>query len=269
MPINPAAVWMPIRANGTQSSITARALVIHAPVDAEGATGRSMYDWYNSQGNETHFYIDKNGVLFQYLDTNIRGDAQYSANAFALSVEVHDGRGSHPDWRATPPMTDVQMATLHDLAIWCHVVEGIPLTLVGSVTGSGIGYHQEFSAWNRKAHDCPGAQRVAQIKYDLIPSLTTTVTPASPKEQPSMWTTWPDNHDEEFGVYLGAVTHRWTTAVNPGTFSPWTVISAARWYTHITGTAMGPRGAKVWAAHSDGEDVFWFDGANWAGPQGV
>lgn len=176
----PFATWKPLPANATQSSIRPRAFIIHAPVDSDKTT--SLFDWYKSQGNETHFYITRLGGLEQYMDTEVRADAQFSANAFAISVEVWDGRASHPD-TPTTPMGPNQMATLESLANWACDTHGIPRHLVDNPTGSGIGWHEQFPEWNHNGHDCPGPAREEQITDTLIPALQPHAEPTIPPQE--------------------------------------------------------------------------------------
>lgn len=107
-------------------------------------------------GAEWHFWVAYDGTIFQCNDTNTRCDAQFSGNAYCISVETASNRD------ATDPWTPAQFASMRDIALWAQQVHGIPLTQDTSWNGSGQGYHSMFHQWNLDNHTCPGPTRIAQ-----------------------------------------------------------------------------------------------------------
>lgn len=144
--------------------IAARIGILH--VDA--ANAYSLYEFFKerSGGIESHAHIRKNGSMEQYRDTAFEADANYKANAFALSFETQGyGEG---EW------TDPQIAMIKRTMLWCREAHGIPLRVVESWNDSrgGWGYHTLFGApspWTPVAKSCPGPDRKLQFHKVLVP----------------------------------------------------------------------------------------------------
>lgn len=151
----PFAIWKPLPENRTQAAIVPTQLIFHSTWG-----GRSNpYNFFaTGTGNESHFWVDNNGVLYQFVDTEVRADAQWSANARAISVETADLGDPHSQgW------TPAQLDTLVRLAAWANDVHRIPLRTCPAADAPGVGWHAMWHDWNKNDHDCPGPARVAQI----------------------------------------------------------------------------------------------------------
>jgi hypothetical protein len=148
----------------SQGRINPRVLIFHQAV----STAESLYGYWTSPGVEleSHFYVYKDGSLDQYVDTEVRADANVEANGFAVSVETWDNGGSDEPW------TDAQLATLTRLAAWVSEVHGIPAVVPSGPYGSGIGWHNLYpDEWAGGPRACPGNHRIAQVRNHIIPTV--------------------------------------------------------------------------------------------------
>ena len=142
--------------------ITPRLAILH--VDAGNA--ESLFGWFSgpSGGVESHFFVKRDGSCEQYRSIYWQADANLQANDFAVSIETQ-GFGSG-EW------TKEQLATIKRLLLWLHDEADIPLKVCEAWNGSGVGYHVMFGApgpWTPSAKTCPGPDRIAQFKADLVP----------------------------------------------------------------------------------------------------
>lgn len=151
---------IPPPSSGIDPPITARIAILHvAATEAD-----SLYDYFNgpSGGVESHFYVKYNGVVEQYRDTAYQADANMDANDFAISIEsqgLADGK-----W------TDAQIASIEKLLLWIHTTHSVPLSVVQTWDGSGVGYHTLFeSHWDKRNASCPGPNRIIQFNQILVP----------------------------------------------------------------------------------------------------
>jgi peptidoglycan hydrolase-like protein with peptidoglycan-binding domain len=155
---NPAAVWRPLPENATEPLIRPTQLIIHSAV----SPAASLYGYFSRRDVtvESHFYMQDDGDLEQYIDTGRQADANYKASVRAISVETWDG--GNPDQR---PFTAKQMNELVDLAVWCHRTHGIPLVRTPAWDKPGIGGHSDYPGlWtNVRGKTCPGLARRPQV----------------------------------------------------------------------------------------------------------
>lgn len=168
----PFAIWKPLPANAKQARMIPRLVINHTAVDAPGET--DLYGWFLSSGLESHFFLQNDGDLYQYMDTEVVAEANYKANQFAVSIETEDDGAP----RTTPwnPKQVEMLVRLHD---WlCTVHPTIPRRKADRWDGSGIGWHSMWgfnTTANRGVNpwtsaigkDCPGAPRIAQMP-DII-----------------------------------------------------------------------------------------------------
>lgn len=183
----PAASWRPLGAQ-TQKRIIPRVLIFHTMAGYLAGTDATFRPG-GYTGVEAHFGVggprDKgglDGVVWQWQDIGYSADAQGDGNAYATSVETSDGTNPATPWSAK------QLAALVDLTVWWCRQTGAPARLVASTGQSGIGYHSQFSAWNRNGHACPGSVRVKQLVSYVIPTARARLggtTPAVPKPVPA------------------------------------------------------------------------------------
>lgn len=179
----PNAIWKPLRENSTQGRIIPRAIILHTAV----SNADSLFDFFqNSSELESHFYVRKDGVVEQYLDTTVRADANLKANDFAVSIETWDG-GTIRWW------TPAQLESLTDLCDWLCRTHAIPRAEIPTWNGTGIGYHVMFGApgpWTPVAKSCPGSARIAQFP-GLILSIQQKGNPVS-----ETWNPWTYKNDD-------------------------------------------------------------------------
>jgi hypothetical protein len=173
----PMARWRPLPENSTQPRIRPTQIILHSAV----SDGRSLYPYFGlpSVKVESHFYVQEDGGVEQYLDTLVRADANYQANPRAISIETWDG--GNPD---RTPWNSAQLATLADLVRWCASVHDIPLRRCPSWTSSGVGYHSLFPQWSPVKKTCPGLARRPQVDGVIRAASSSPVTPTpTPPEE--------------------------------------------------------------------------------------
>jgi hypothetical protein len=164
----PARHWMPgatkrkMPFNGRlpkrQQSPT---VILHT--NGGGTDNGSLYGWFSRAGNDicSHFQVAKNGRIEQYVGIDRQAYAQYSGNAFAVSIETEDDGNPQRKW------TKRQVAAIVDICHWL----GVPAKVSPDGPGGGVGWHQQYGDWNRSGHNCPGSVRIKQIKDEVIPAL--------------------------------------------------------------------------------------------------
>lgn len=161
----PFAVWRPLPENSYQSKIKPRAVILHTAVDAPGPTDLWKYFARGDVGAESHFYVRIDGTIEQFMDTNVKANANRKADPFAISIETEDeGRPEEKPW------TPAQVDAIVKLLTWICDEHNIPKQLIPDPYGSGIGYHSQFNdssgrtPWSLYAgKTCPGTARKPQI----------------------------------------------------------------------------------------------------------
>lgn len=171
MAVYPVAKWEPLPANSKQAHLTPRVVIIHRAVDAVGKT--DLFGWFVQSGLESHFFVQLDGTVLQYMDTNVVAEANYRANSFAVSIETEDDGGAIP-------FTGAQVEAIVRLVDWLCTTHAIPRRQADRWDGSGIGWHSMWGI-NTKARpglnpwtsalgkDCPSAPRIAQTRNVIIP----------------------------------------------------------------------------------------------------
>lgn len=151
----PGADWRPIPENSSQASIDPNKVILHSAVGSG-----SLYDYFSQEKIvvESHFWVSLKGKIEQYLDTTVRGDANYGANSTAISIESADN-GDPDNFKWTPE----QVESIAHIIAWASEVHDIPIEKCTSATDSGIGYHSQFPSWSPVAKTCPGEVRIKQI----------------------------------------------------------------------------------------------------------
>lgn len=136
-------------------------LILHT--NGGGTDKGSLYGWFARPNNDiaSHFQIAKDGTIEQYVGIDREAYAQYSGNAYGISVETED------DGKPSTLWTDAQIAAIIKLARWLD----IPARVSPDHAGGGIGWHSLYTDWNQSHHDCPGSVRVAQIHSTILPGL--------------------------------------------------------------------------------------------------
>lgn len=160
----PTATFDPIPENATQPKIRPTQFIFHR----QAGLG-DLFDFYRQQGVvvESHLWVAKSasrGGVKQYLDTTVRGDANYKANkrpdgTGAVSCEFEGGLDNEP-------LTDFQIRAAVALLEDAHRLDGIPLDVCTSPDDPGVGWHVMWGApgsWTPVAKSCPTKPVIAQI----------------------------------------------------------------------------------------------------------
>ncbi|ELP61744.1 N-acetylmuramoyl-L-alanine amidase [Streptomyces turgidiscabies] len=164
-----------------QPAIRPTQLIVHslaAPWDER----RTYEYWRDSTNLESHFGLDYDGSLGQFIGTETRADANAAANrradgTGAISVETASNLHATDEW------TNEQVEALIRLGVWAHQRHGIPLRICRSADDDGFGWHKQFDAWNPSAHACPGPARIAQFKTVVFPGIVARATGTTTPEE--------------------------------------------------------------------------------------
>jgi len=166
MALCPFAVHELLPENSLQNRINPTTVICHRAV----SSAEDLYGYWNSPGIvlESHFYISESGTIYQYMDTEVRADANVQANAFAVSIETWDGGNTPDSWGWNDP----QVYALKRLIQWICDVHGISKTPAQTWNGGGIGGHNWFpTEWADGPRGCPGTERNNQLRNDIIPAV--------------------------------------------------------------------------------------------------
>lgn len=153
----------------SQQAITPTQFIMHsiaAPWDEQ-----RLYEyWRDSTNLESHFGLDFDGSIGQFIGTETRADACFKANrrpdgTGAVSVETASNT------KASDPWTPAQVEQLIRLGVWLHERHGIPLRVCRTAADPGFGYHRLHADWADGGTDCPGDARVEQFKEVVFPGI--------------------------------------------------------------------------------------------------
>lgn len=128
----------------------------------------------DGRGIESHFYTRFDGTIIQYRSIFFEADANFSGNSFFLNgkrvgfVSV-EHEGGVPSGGGT--LTAEQLASFKKIVRWVQTQNAFPLRVAPAWNAPGVGYHSLYKEWNPNAHSCPGPQRIAQFKSDIVPWL--------------------------------------------------------------------------------------------------
>lgn len=200
---DPGSQWCPLVEWNDQGSYTKDKFIVHST--GTEATAAQNYAYFNRPDVvvESTFIVGRTSAdpTLQILDSTAMADANLSANASGISVEVVG--------LATDEYTDWQKAELVRLGRWVHAVHGIPHQIVPTPVGAGYGWHVMFGApgpWTPIAKDCPGAVRIDTLKKEIFPEIfgpsPTPYVPAPASTVPALgsWTLPPHQY---YGLITG------------------------------------------------------------------
>lgn len=167
----PGAVWLPIPESRAQAHISPTQVILHS-VAAPWSIQRIGQYWQEAGVNvESHFGVGYDGSIGQYVDTNVRADANVSANNTAISCESAANTGNTDPWREAQIVTFVQLMT------WAHKTHGIPARICRSAADPGYGIHRMFPTWSFGGTYCPGDARALQFRNVVFPRFLRAIAP--------------------------------------------------------------------------------------------
>ncbi|MER6956000.1 N-acetylmuramoyl-L-alanine amidase [Streptomyces sp. NPDC000618] len=162
----------------SQAAIRPTQFIMHsiaAPWDEQ----RIYEYWRDSTNLESHFGLDYDGSLGQFIGTETKADANYRANlrpdgTGAVSIETAS------NLKHTDPWTVEQVEALIRLGVWLHQKHGIPLRICRTASDPGYGYHRLHADWSTGGTDCPGDARVKQFREVVFPGIVARATGKTP-----------------------------------------------------------------------------------------
>jgi hypothetical protein len=153
--------------------ITPIASALHIAVTT--ASGDALARYFDSETvkDDSTFYVDLVGGLWQFGPVNRKANAQFGGNSICVSVETAGMSG---------PLNDAQLKTLIRLYAWLWTEWHISLEVSTSWNGPGAGWHSKYPEWNKNNHQCPGQPRVDQLKTVILPGAKALVAGTPPQE---------------------------------------------------------------------------------------
>ncbi len=235
--------------NNTQRKITPRIFIYHS-IAAPWSVQRTYEYWRDSTNLESHFGVDYNGYIGQFMDTHVRADANAGANNFAISCETAS------NLEHTDPWNSRQLDSLIRLGIEAHQRDGIPLRIADRWDGNGFGIHRMFPEWSLGGTACPGDARASQFRNEIFPDIVRRNSGSSGNYVP-----FPGANFFRVGTVSPIITHMGQRLVQEGCsayrvgpspdWGPADQASYRKWQLHLgyTGAdADGIPGPKSWAA---------------------
>ena len=152
-----------------QAAIRPTQFIVHSVV-APWDEKRIYAYWRDSTNLESHFGLDYDGSIGQYIGTETRADANAGANrrgdgTGAVSIETAANTKASDAW------TPEQIEQLILLGVWLHQRHGIPLRICRTASDPGYGYHSLFPQWSTSGTSCPGAARIKQFREVVFPGI--------------------------------------------------------------------------------------------------
>lgn len=162
--------WKPLPDHGGEPTISPTTHIHHSIV----GSGAGAWGFFaNSTSLESTNIVLKSGELWQCMSRREQADANYKANAFAISTETEDNGNPNTD-----PWTPAQLDTL----VWVTLQDirdfGVARRICPAWDGGGVGYHTLFGApsqWTPSSKTCPGTVRIRQWNDIVIPRVLGTL----------------------------------------------------------------------------------------------
>lgn len=171
----PGAVKMELQPESdTQPAIKPTQFIVHSIIAPW--TAKRVYEyWRDSTNLESHFGVDYEGDVGQYIGTETRADANAGANrrvdgTGAVSAETAS------NLQGSDPWNDKQIEDLIAIGVWLHKTHGIPLRICRTHDDPGFGYHSMFREWSTSGTACPGKARIEQFRKVVFPGIVARAT---------------------------------------------------------------------------------------------
>jgi hypothetical protein len=177
----PGAVKMELQPESdAQPAIQPTQFIMHSIV-APWTVRRTYEFWRDSTNLESHFAVDYEGAVAQFIGTETRADANAGANrradgTGAVSVETASNTSASDPWNAK------QIEDLIAIGVWLHEEHEIPLRICRSHTDPGYGYHSMFPQWSTSGTACPGNARIEQFTKVVFPGIVARATGQSEED---------------------------------------------------------------------------------------
>lgn len=158
----------------SQQAIRPTQFIVHSIV-APWTARRTYEFWRDSTNLESHFAVDYEGTIGQFIGTHTRADANAGANrradgTGAVSAETASNTEGSDPWNAK------QVEDLIAIGVWLHQEHGIPLRICRTHSDPGFGYHSMFPQWSTSGTSCPGAARIKQFREVVFPGIVARAT---------------------------------------------------------------------------------------------
>ena len=165
----------------SQPAIRPTQFIVHSII-APWTARRTYEFWRDSTNLESHFAVDYEGTIGQFIGTHTRADANAGANrradgTGAVSAETASNTEGSDPWNAK------QIEDLIALGMWLHQEEGIPLRICRTHDDPGFGYHSMFPQWSTSGTACPGKARIAQFRQVVFPGIVARATGTTPPNE--------------------------------------------------------------------------------------
>ena len=171
----PGATKMELQPESNQQpAIRPTQFIVHSII-APWTARRTYEFWRDSTNLESHFAVDYEGTIGQFIGTETRADANAGANrradgTGAVSAETASNlQGSDP-WNAK------QIEDLIAIGVWLHQHHGVPLRICRTHDDPGFGYHSLFPQWSTSGTACPGKARIKQFREVVFPGIVARAT---------------------------------------------------------------------------------------------
>lgn len=161
-----------------QVAIVPTQYIVHS-IAAPWTVERIYEYWRDSTNLESHFGLAYDGDLGQFIGTQTRADANYSANNHAISIETAS------NLEHTDPWTTEQLYKLIDVGVWLNRTHGIPAVEPDAWDKPGMGFHSMFPEWSGGGTECPGDARRAQWRDTVLPEIQRHLAKPAPSPVPS------------------------------------------------------------------------------------
>ena len=143
MALMPGALYKPIARHNTGALMAAYNRVnVHVAV----SEASSLFATFSLAVNCSHFYVRKDGVIEQYMDTRFRSKADKDGNDATISIETQGGVFNAQG----EPWTAAQVAAIARIFAWSVATHGIKEQLA---TSSALGEASKGLSWHRLGVD--------------------------------------------------------------------------------------------------------------------